>query len=274
MKINFGNVSKKYAAHRNDIPDKLVNSLNKRGVNFAGTKTVDLGSGTGALTRIIADKGADVIGIEPSLELIEEAETMDKAENKIISYSNRYAESTSLKSDFYDNITVMRAWHWFNREKVLKEAGRLLKENGRLIIIDSGFLSETALVQETMDLLKNHLPEQKLRAAGSKAQSNQLINSFPVEWFEEWKEKGFDLQDMFRRRYSVCFTNQEWCGRIGSLSWLSSLPSDQREVVLHKLYIHLTKQFGQVTHHVPHGYYAVILTKKNDDKDNFHTCRA
>lgn len=272
MEINFGNVSKKYASYRNDIPDKLVNSLNKRGVDFAGTKTVDLGSGTGALTRIIADEGSAVVGIEPSLELIEEAETMDRALNKEISYYNRYAESTLLKSDFYDNIIVMRAWHWFNRGKVLKEATRLLKMNGRLVIIDSGFLSETALVQETLKLLKAHLPEQELRPAGSKAQSNQLINSFPVEWFEEWKEKGFDLQDMFKRMYNVSFTNQEWCGRIGSLSWLISLSSEEREVGLHELYIHLTKQFGEITHQIPHGCYAVILSKRNDNKGTLHTC--
>ncbi|RRN67024.1 methyltransferase domain-containing protein [Peribacillus simplex] len=72
-------------------------------------------------------------------ELIEEAKNIDG--QRIIEYFNRYAKTTTLKSDFFDIATVLGAWHWIDRGETLKEVGRVLKDIGSLIVMDSGFTS-------------------------------------------------------------------------------------------------------------------------------------
>lgn len=259
MKVNFGNVAENYAKFRNDLPGELLESLKLRDIHFGGKQVVDLGCGTGVFCRAIHHVGAEVIGVEPAIELIEEAEFIDKEKDIEIEYRNTFSENTSLPENTYDYVTVLRAWHWFDSKETLKEIKRILKGNGSLIIMDSGFLSKNKVVVDTLKFIQAYMPEGQLKSAGSKSTSMQLINSFPVEWFKEWQENQFDLQETYKFNYDVAFTNEEWCGRVGSLSWLAGFDKEERQDILEKLYIYLTRRYGDIEHHIKHGCYVSIL---------------
>lgn len=255
VQVNFGNVAKNYARYRNDIPDELIKGLKIRGVDFNQKKVADLGSGTGAFTRILHAEGADVVGVEPSQELIEEAKLIDSS----IAYINGYADSTKLASNLYDIVTVMRAWHWFDRPATLNEIKRILTKKGNLLVMDSGFIANSGVVIATLEMIKSHMPNGEVKSAGSKGDSKQLINSFPIEWFQEWKEHNFDIRETYKFTYQVPFTNEEWCGRVGSLSWLSNFSDEKREQVLAEIYQYLEKEYGDTIHEIEHGCYITIL---------------
>ncbi|MEW5597144.1 class I SAM-dependent methyltransferase, partial [Peribacillus frigoritolerans] len=150
MEVNFGNVAKNYAQYRNDLPVELLESLKLRGIDFNNKKVVDLGSGTGVLSRVLHNEGAAVVGVEPSAELIEQAKVIDKSEGNIIEYINTFAESTTLDNGLFDYVTVLRAWHWFNREKTLDEIKRILAKKGKLIVMDSGCISKSKVIDDTL----------------------------------------------------------------------------------------------------------------------------
>ncbi|MDS9471177.1 hypothetical protein [Sporosarcina pasteurii] len=86
-----------------------------------------------------------------------------------------------------------------------------------------------------------------------------MINSFPVEWFQEWREHQFDLQDTYKFHYNVTFSNEEWCGRVGSLSWLSGFNEAERENILDELLTYLEKEYKGVKHNIEHGCYVAVL---------------
>lgn len=261
MKVNFGNVAKNYARFRNDLPAELLEGLKLRRVSFNDKKVVDLGSGTGVLCRTMQKEGAAVIGVEPSIELIEEAIEIDKDEGCEIQYINAFSESTALPENTFDVVTVLRAWHWFDADKTLSEINRILKENGSLLVMDSGFLSKSEVVRDTLEIIKKHMPNGKLKAAGSKANTKQMINSFPVEWFKEWREHQFDLQETYKFNYNVTFSNEEWCGRVGSLSWLTEFNEVERNNILDELLSYLEKKYTKVEHNIEHGCYVTILKR-------------
>lgn len=259
MKVNFGNVAKNYAQFRNDLPIELLESLKLRGINFNNKKVADLGSGTGVLTRALHKEGAIVVGVEPSKELIQEAKELDKNAGNTIEYVNAFSESTTLQEDTYDYVTVLRAWHWFDREKTLTEIKRILKDNGSLIVMDSGFTSRSKVVVDTLEIISKHMQGGKLKSAGSKANSKQRINSFPVDWFNEWQEHQFELQETYKFNYNVTFTNEKWIGRVGSLSWLSSFDENERSHILTEVYNHLEKEYKGIKHNIQHGCYITVL---------------
>ena len=60
----------------------------------------------------------------------------------------------------------------------------------------------------------------KLKPAGSKADSKQRINGFPVEWFDEWQKNDLELKEFFRLTYTVSYTKETWVERIESVSCL------------------------------------------------------
>lgn len=259
MEVDFGNVAKNYAKYRNDLPDELLESLKLRGIDFKNKKVVDLGSGTGVLSRALVNEGAVVVGVEPSEELIEQARAIDKRVGNIIGYVNRYADSTTLDNAVFDYATVLRAWHWFDREKTLDEIKRILVEKGKLIIMDSGFISKGKVVEDTLQIIKTHMPNGELKAAGSKSESKQSINGFPVEWFKEWQEHHFDLKESYKFNYTVSFTNEEWCGRVGSLSWLSGFAENKQNNILDEIFTYLVKEFGDTKHNIQHSCFVAIL---------------
>jgi ubiquinone/menaquinone biosynthesis C-methylase UbiE len=232
--VNFGQVANSYAKSREDIPAALMESLMIRNILFEGKKVADLGAGTGAFTRKMAMRKAEVVGIEPSVELLEAAESLNITKNFTIPYIQGSAEATGLEDSKFDIVTVMRAWHWFDREKAIYEIKRVLKSNGLLLVIDSGFLNGSAEVGKTFEMLTKYV-EGGLIPAGSKADSRQRINGFPVEWFEEWQQSGFELWDFYKLNYSVRFTREEWVERIESLSWLTGLEEETRKQALQEL---------------------------------------
>ncbi|MFC3418763.1 class I SAM-dependent methyltransferase [Salinicoccus hispanicus] len=263
MNVNFGNVAEEYLKFRDDIPENLPKELEKRGVEITGSKVADLGAGPGLLSKILSDKGAIVDAIEPSSQLIEVGKEHIGSDQRI-NFTQNYAENTGLPSNSYDIVIVMRAWHWFDREATIEEVKRILKPGGRLIIIDSGFTSASRIVKESMKIIQSYSPDKQIRAAGTKELASQMINSFPVEWFDEWKHARFDLMDLYKMDYDVRFTNEEWVGRLASVSWIAAFKEKQRTSTLNKISTYLEEHFPDGRHKIPHILSVAILKNKNN----------
>lgn len=253
--IDFGQVAKSYAKAREDIPVSLMDSLYIRGVFFDGKKVADIGCGTGALTRKIAMRKADVTGVDPSKELLQHAVALNKSKNYNIPYLQSTSENTGLNDSQFDMVTVMRAWHWFDREKAMAEIKRILKAKGTLIVIDSGFLAGPAMVEKTFEVLSRYVSG-GLKPAGTKAESIQRINGFPAEWFDEWQTNGFELRDFYKLNYNVTYTKETWIERVESISWLAGLEKDVRNKALQDL---LESLPNHETFVIPHECNVCIL---------------
>lgn len=255
-KVNFGQVAHSYARSREDIPIALMDSLQLRGIFFEEKKVADIAAGTGALTRKMAMRKADVVGVEPSAELLAQAKALNKTKNFTIPYLEGAAEASGLKDSQFDIVTVMRAWHWFDRERAIQELKRILKPKGVLIVIDSGFLTGSTVVQKTFEVLSKYV-EGGLKPAGSKAASRQRINGFPVEWFDEWQTNGLELCDFYKLKYRISFSRQEWVERIESVSWLAGMEDSVRKQALADLFDSLPDD--QEPYVIPHDCNVCLL---------------
>lgn len=89
---------------------------------------VDLGSGTGLSTRVWADRADEVVGVEPSPEMREQAEAATSAGN--VHFVQAYARATGLPDGEADIVTCSQALHWMEPEPTFAEAARLLRRGG------------------------------------------------------------------------------------------------------------------------------------------------
>jgi SAM-dependent methyltransferase len=89
---------------------------------------VDLGSGTGLSTRIWAERADEVVGVEASPEMRDEAEAATSAGN--VRFVHAYAQATGLPGGEADIVTCSQALHWMEPEPTLAEAARLLRPGG------------------------------------------------------------------------------------------------------------------------------------------------
>jgi SAM-dependent methyltransferase len=92
---------------------------------------VDLGAGTGKLTRALVSLGHRVTAIEPLPEMLE----LLPAAAPGAAATLGTAEVIPVPDAFADVVTSAQAFHWFDHSLALPEIARVLRPGGRLALV-------------------------------------------------------------------------------------------------------------------------------------------
>ena len=98
------------------------------------SRAIDIGCGTGLSTVALKEIAVKVVGVDMSREMIALA-----AREERIKYSVADAVELPFKEGEFDLMTLSSAFHWLDRRKFLREAGRVLRSRGWLIVYDNYF---------------------------------------------------------------------------------------------------------------------------------------
>lgn len=153
MNIDFGLTAGDYAKHRAGFPSCIFDKLSEYNIGLPGQNLVDLGTGTGTLARGFAARGVNVIGIDPSGALLEQAKQLDQTAQVKIDYHIGTAENTGLPDASIDVVTAGQCWHWFNRPVAVQEVIRILKNEGQIAIAHFDWIPLKGNVAETTEKL-------------------------------------------------------------------------------------------------------------------------
>jgi SAM-dependent methyltransferase len=106
--------------------------------SLAGTAwpalVVDLGCGTGLSTRYWAGRAAQVIGIDPSPDMLDRARQATPAAT--ITYQPGFSPATGLPDGCADLITCSQSLHWMEPQATFHEARRILRPGGVFAAFD------------------------------------------------------------------------------------------------------------------------------------------
>src|SRR5579859_8092831 len=83
---DFGRTAADYAKHRAGFPPQLVDWLIVADIVRAGMRVVDLGTGTGSLARLLAERGCEVVGVDIAPSLLEQARRLSEEAGLCIEY--------------------------------------------------------------------------------------------------------------------------------------------------------------------------------------------
>jgi SAM-dependent methyltransferase len=133
-----------YRASRPDYPPELFDALSSRcGLN-ARSLVVDVGAGTGLLTRGLLARRCRVIAVEPNAEM---RRACDEALSGISGYRSveGCAETMPLETASADLVTAAQAFHWFEVARARDECLRVLRRDGQVALIWNDRLSSDPL---------------------------------------------------------------------------------------------------------------------------------
>ncbi len=127
----FGDVADRYERARPLYPQAALSELAARCGLRSGTPVVDLGAGTGKLTRQVAALGTDVVAVEPAAGMRRRLE----AEVPGVPVLDGTAEDIPLPDASVEVVTAGQAFHWFDTRRALDEIARVLRPNGWLALL-------------------------------------------------------------------------------------------------------------------------------------------
>lgn len=124
--------------------EKEIRKLFLKNIPANSKKILDLATGTGSVAIEIKKTfpNTDVFGADMSIKMMNIAKTKSKKENVDVHFMQQNIEkidSTELKPETFDAVTISFGLHEMphqSRLNVMKEAFRLLKQNGVFIIMD------------------------------------------------------------------------------------------------------------------------------------------
>jgi SAM-dependent methyltransferase len=139
----FGDVADRYERARPLYPESALSELAARCGLRPGTPVVDLGAGTGKLTRQLVALGADVVAVEPAAGM----RARLAAEVPSVAILDGTAEDIPLPDASVDIVTAGQAFHWFDTRRALDEIARVLRPAGWLALLwnerpESGWAAE------------------------------------------------------------------------------------------------------------------------------------
>lgn len=90
----------------------------------------DIGAGTGISARLLGDRGARVVAVEPGAAMRASAVPHDH-----VTWLAARAQATALRTGVVDLVVCAQSFHWFSTDEVIAEFARVLAPGGRLAIV-------------------------------------------------------------------------------------------------------------------------------------------
>jgi len=122
--VSFGAIAGAYERGRPPYPFQALDWLLPPGA----ARVLDLGAGTGKLTRQLRDRGLDVIAVEPSAGMRGQLRLAVPG----VPVLAGTAEQIPLADRCVDAVLVAQAWHWVDTARAVPEVARVLIPGGRL----------------------------------------------------------------------------------------------------------------------------------------------
>ena len=175
-----------------------------------GRTVLDLGAGTGKLTRSLVGTGARVIAVEPGEAMLAQL----RAVLPHVEALRGGAEAIPLADGSVDAITVGQAFHWFRHDEAVPELHRVLRPGGGVALMWNSRDHARPLQREISALIKPFVPPNRPHVSSS------VPSLTAGGLFTEPVERSF--------RFSQPLDADALVARIASISFVAAAPAERR----------------------------------------------
>jgi SAM-dependent methyltransferase len=230
---SFGGVASHYERYRPGPPVAAVDWILPERVG----RVVDLGAGTGALTRKLVDRAGEVVAIEPD----DRMRSVLAQEVPGVRVVPGRGESMPIPDRWADAVLASSSWHWMDPIPTLHEVSRVLVPGGTLGVLWSGPDPEGPFLVQARDLLAQQTSgggHAGVAGSGEDRPSTEFANLImgdagrPMSSLEIPPGVPFDQPEHEVFRWDVALDAEELMGLLGTFSWIITMPDDIRDRVI------------------------------------------
>jgi SAM-dependent methyltransferase len=230
---SFGGVALDYERFRPGPPVDAVNWI----VPGRAGRVVDLGAGTGALSRVLVDKADEVVAVEPDdrmrAVLVESLPGVRAVVGR--------GESMPLPDGSVDAVVASSSWHWMDPVPTLREVGRVLVPGGTLGVIWTGPDRDGPFLVQAQALLTERARRGRDGAAPAGAEGGtgnefaELIMGDadrPAPSLEIPPGVPFEQPEHEVFTWDIGLDADELIGLLRTFSWIITMPEETRGRVI------------------------------------------
>jgi len=148
----FDEVADEYDRHRPTYPDALLDHACEVAALGVGDRVLEIGCGTGQLTRNLVGRGLRVSAIEPGDRLIALAR-QNIGDICDVEFVNARLEDASLPRERFHAVFSASAMHWIDPDLSWQKAAEALAPGGTLALVQYFGLNEPRSVDDQQGLL-------------------------------------------------------------------------------------------------------------------------
>jgi SAM-dependent methyltransferase len=213
---SFELAAEEYEATRPSYPDEVLDLLPVE----VGATVLDLGAGTGKLTRVLARRYARVNAVEPldGMRAILERVVPD------VEALAGSAERIPLGDASVDAVFAAQAFHWFDHDRAIPEIARVLRPGGVLALVWNG----------PDERRPNPLPPAYLEYLGELRRERSVFDE-TTPWSELIARGPFGAPSKGAVQHDHVLDRKGLLDNARSVSWIASRDPDEREEVLARL---------------------------------------
>ena len=223
----------------------------KRGLCIKGQTVLDLGTGTGVLPRNMYRYGAKWVGTDISEEQIAQAHLLSKGTD--IEYCAVSAEDISFPDSTFDVVTACQCFWYFNHDKLVPKLLKMLKPNGKLLVLYMAWLPfADEVAGESEELILKYNPDW----------SGKGETMHPIE-IPKCYDTDFEVT--FREEYKILvpFTRESWNGRVKACRGIGASLSEKEVSEFEKEHLELLASRFPKYFEVLHYCAVAELTKRS-----------
>ena len=226
---SFGAVASAYERFRPGPPPAAIGWMIP---DSTGT-VVDLGAGTGAMTRELLHQVARVIAIEPD----ERMRGILASNFPRVTALDGSGESMPLETSSVDVVLASSSWHWMDTDRALQEVARVLVPGGTLGVVWSGPDPDGTFVSQAQAMLSEMSSGQVEFGTRSPNEPDLGREVMDTENRVETvlripEDSSFAQPEHKTLTWDVALTADELIGLLGTFSWIITMPEDRRAQVV------------------------------------------
>jgi SAM-dependent methyltransferase len=208
---SFGAIAEHYNRYRPAPPAEAVDWVLPQGCDAV----LELGAGTGALTRQLVQRVRQVVSVEPDPAMC----TVLSSQLPDVPVVEAVAEALPIIDTRFDAVVASSSWHWMDPELTPIEVARVLRPGGTLGLLWNGADRSIDWVQEILG------PGQSSLATGKDAAVMRHKPEFsPGTPFHGLEPASFE--------WTIALSFDEMMGLMGSYSRVITLAEETRSRVL------------------------------------------
>lgn len=142
-----------YHKYRWDYHRDAIKTIQDKGNVTSESIILDIGAGTGILTKHFSDIADVVYAVEPDSNMIA---ILKNHLDKVIPIQRYSDDIPEIPDNSIDLILAAHSLHWFDYHKTMIEFNRIAKQNCRIFSIENKMTSTGPFFEKTGDLYANY----------------------------------------------------------------------------------------------------------------------